>query len=72
MFYTVIEVQEMENGKRGVLATCHEGHEQALAKLYTVLAAAAVSALPYHAAWLLDSKGVTEEARVFDRRGTEA
>lgn len=72
MFYTVIEVQETESGKRGVLATCHEGHEQALAKLYTVLAAAAVSALPYHAAWLLDSNGVTEDVKVFDRRGAEA
>ena len=65
MFYTAVELQKTEQA--AVLATCYEDKEKAQAKFYTVLAAAAVSALPYHAAWLLRSDGVVEEQRVFDR-----
>ena len=69
MFYTVVELQETENVS--ALTNCYDDLPQALAKFYTVLAAAAVSALPYHAAWLLRSDGVVEEQRVFDRSGQQ-
>lgn len=67
MFYTVVELQKTEQAS--VLATCYEDKSQALAQYYTVLATAAVSTLPYHAAWLLRSDGVVEEQRAFDRGG---
>ena len=69
MFYTVVEIQKNESA--AVLATCYAEKEKAMAKYYTVLAAAAVSTLPYHAAWLLRSDGVVEEQRAFDRGGEE-
>lgn len=68
MFYLVIEVQASTDGKASTLVTSHDNKDQALAKLYSVLSAAAVSALPYHGAWLLNSNGVVEEVKIFDRK----
>jgi len=68
MFYTVLEVQEDVSGARGVIPVIYSDYEAALAKLYTVLAAAAASALPYHAGHILRSDGIITDGRVFDRR----
>lgn len=71
MFYVVLEVQEDVGGARGVIPVVYDDYNAALAKLYTILAAAAASALPYHAGFILRSDGIMTDGRVFDRRGQE-
>lgn len=68
IFYTTIENQLRENGSFGLLYDHFTDVNAAYAKLYTILAAAAVSGIPYHSAHLLRSDGIMIEGRVFDRR----
>lgn len=70
-FYTTIENQEREDGSRGLLYDHFIDETDALAKYYTVCAAAAVSGIPYHSAHILRSDGIMIEGRVFDRRVPE-
>ena len=68
IFYTTIENQLRDNGTFGLLYDHFTDVNAAYAKLYTILAAAAVSEIPYHSAHLLRSDGIMMEGRVFDRR----
>ena len=68
IFYIVIESQVDANGNKGLLYQYFDEVNAAYAKFYTILASAAVSALPYHAGILLNSSGISMECRVFDRR----
>ena len=68
VFYTVLEIQIDNNGNHGSLINNYDTFEAALAKLYTILAAAAVSGIPYHSGHILRSDGFIVEGRVFDRR----
>jgi len=67
-FYIVLEVQQDANGNRGAIPTIYGDEAQALAKFYTICAAAAVSGIPYHAAEIIRDDGIITEGRVFDRR----
>lgn len=69
-FYTTIENQLRSDGGRGLLYDHFDNLDAALAKLYTILAAAAISGLPYHSGHILRSDGILIEGRVFDRRVT--
>lgn len=71
-FYTTIENQIRNDESRGLLYDHFDDINQAYAKLYTVLAAAAVSGIPYHAGLMLDSAGNIVAGKVFDRRTGEA
>lgn len=71
-FYTTIENQERGDGSRGLLYDHFDDLNAALAKYYTVCAAAAVSAIPYHSAHILRDDGIMIEGRVFDRRDAQA
>lgn len=71
VFYTTIENQIRPDGSRGLLFDHYDDLDAALAKLYTVLAAAAVSGIPYHSGHILRSDGILIEGRVFDRRPVE-
>lgn len=70
-FYTTIENQVREDGTKGLLYDHFDSEEQAWAKFYTILAAAAVSGLPYHAGFLILDNGMVIGSRVFDRRTVE-
>lgn len=70
MFFTVIEVQN--SGTPAVLPWTFTEPAQAYAKFYAVLAAAAVSEIPYHACHIIRSDGTMIEGKVFDRRTAEA
>lgn len=59
MSYIVIELQTNANGTVGNIVTAYTDRNQAEQKYHTVLAAAAVSALPAHAAVLITSDGMT-------------
>ena len=69
MFYTVLEIQVMNNGAKSCIPVIYDSYDDALAKLYTVLAAAAKSTIPYHAAVVLNDSGAVTDGKVFDRRG---
>lgn len=68
IFYTTIENQLRNDGSFGLLYDHFTNVDQAYAKLYTILAAAAVSEIPYHSGHLLRSDGIMMDGRVFDRR----
>lgn len=67
-FYTTIENQVRNDGSKGLLYDHFDTYEAALAKLYTILAAAAVSKIPFHSGHILRSDGIMTDGRVFDRR----
>lgn len=67
-FYTTIENQVRNDGSKGLLFDHFSNLNAALAKYYTILAAAAVSDIPYHSGYLIRDDGIMIEGRVFDRR----
>lgn len=69
-FYTVIENQIRTDGGRGLLYDHFDTEISAYAKYYTILAAAAVSEIPYHSAHIIRDDGIMIEGKVFDRRTT--
>lgn len=72
-FYTTIENQIRTDGSYGLLYDHfydENAENAAYAKYYTILAAAAVSGIPYHAAYIIRDDGITIEGKVFDRRTT--
>lgn len=68
MFWTTIENQLRDNGTYGLLYDHFEDENRALAKYYSICAAAAVSGIPYHSAHLLASDGRMIRQEIFDRR----
>lgn len=69
--YTTLENQIRPDGSKGLLYDHFDTYEAALAKLYTILAAAAKSNIPYHSGHIYRSDGVLCDGRVFDRREAE-
>lgn len=67
-FYTTVENQVRNDGGRGLLYDHFDSLDAALAKYYTVCAAAAASGIPYHSACIIRDDGIMIEGRVFDRR----
>lgn len=55
--FLVIEIQTMAEDQVAYLVSTHKDGNLAESKYHTVLAAAAVSALPKHAAVILDEEG---------------
>lgn len=72
VFFTTIENQVREDGSKGLLYDHFDNYDAALAKLYTILAAAAVSEIPYHSGHIMRSDGILTDGRVFDRRTSPA
>lgn len=75
-FYIVIEIQIAADGTKGLLNNFYMEDSQqtnsaknrAYSKYFTVCAAAAISAIPYHAAMMIRSDGAIIEENVWDRR----
>ena len=55
--FIVVELQKDANGNVANIVTAHETQAEAESKYHSVLAAAAVSDLPVHAATLLSEEG---------------
>lgn len=66
--YTTIENQIRADGSRGVLYDHYTDRAQAESKYHTILAAAAVSDVPYHEALLFDCNGEISVRTAYDRR----
>lgn len=58
MQYIVIEIQTDANGTVGNIVEAFRDKNQAESRFHTILAAAAVSTVPVHAAALLTNEGV--------------
>jgi hypothetical protein len=74
-FYTTIENQKRSDGTYGLLydhfyeeENQAPAYDRALAKFFTICAAAAVSDIPYHEAVLLSSNSGFMRREVWDRR----
>lgn len=67
-FYTTVENQIRNDGSRGLLYDHFEDYNEALAKLYAILAEAATSEIPYHSGCIIRDDGIMTDGRVFDRR----
>lgn len=65
MTYIVIELQTMETGQVANIATAYDSLAAAQSKFHTILAAAALSGLPAHAALILDEEGVVQDHGCF-------
>ena len=70
-FYTTVENQYRSDGSFGLLFDHFWDKNAAYAKFFTICAAAAVSEIPYHAAYLIDSNVGVIEQREWDRREQE-
>lgn len=57
MKYVVLEIQTNQDGTVGALVSAYDSRNQAESAYHSVLASAALSGLPTHAAALLTSEG---------------
>lgn len=64
--YVVIEIQTMSNGQVACLATPYDSQMQAESSYHAVLAAAALSDLPRHAAVLMTSDGSVQMSQYYE------
>lgn len=69
--YVVVEIQTYTDGKIGSLVTGFDTYNEAASKYHTVLAAAAMSKLPVHAAVLLDNQGGARASQYFTHEQQE-
>lgn len=67
MKYIVVEIQTNSNGTIGTLITQKDTLNEAQSTYYSILASAALSALPTHAAVLMTNEGITLEFKAFVR-----
>lgn len=72
MTYVVLELQTGADGAVGSLVTAHASRGEAESKFHAVLAAAAVSALPAHAAVLMDSEGTVMGSQCYTHAAAAA
>ena len=64
--YIVIELQTNADGSIGNFVWAYSTKEDAFAKYHAVLSTAAISALPVHAAVILDNHGLQIAAQAFE------
>ena len=69
MKYIVIEIQTNQDGTVGSLVSSYDDRNQAESKFHSVMAAAAVSALPVHACQVMTNEGFTVNAGCYHHDG---
>jgi len=69
--YIVVEIQTNADGTVGNLVFAYAEKNEAYSKYHSILAAAAISALPKHAAVILQNDGLPLEFRCFEHGGRE-
>ena len=68
MFFVVYEVQQNANDVVSVIPTTKTDWNEALSTYYSICASAAISTIPYHAAYIIADDGSMRMCQVFDRR----
>lgn len=71
MKYLILELQTNADGTVGTIITQKDTLNEAQSTYYSILAAAALSALPVHAAVLMTNEGITLEFKAFVRNEEE-
>ena len=66
MKYLVMEIQTFEGGSISTPTFAYDNQQSALAKYYSILSSAATSALPYHAAVLMNNLGTVQMSDYFE------
>lgn len=69
--YIVIEIQVSEQGTAATIVTAYADYWTAQQKYHTILAAAAVSALPIHTAMIVSPYGDTITKQSYNRTTTD-
>ena len=69
--YIVMEIQTNSDGTVGTLVSAYADRSQAESKYHTILAAAAISALPCHSAVLLYQNGNVLATACYEHGGEE-
>lgn len=69
--YVVLEIQTNADGTVGNLVTAYEARSSAESAFHSVLAAAAISALPTHAAVLMTNEGSVIDSRCYTHEVSE-
>ena len=69
MKYILIELQTNRDGTVGNIVTAYDELSQAESAWHSVLAAAAISTLPVHAAVLINNLGEVVESRCYTHGG---
>lgn len=72
MKYIVMEIQTAADETVATLVTQKDTLSEAQSTYYMILASAAVSQIPYHAAVLLTNEGITLMSMGFDHREVES
>ena len=70
-FYIQFEVQVSKNGEKSVTPFVFDDLNAAYAKHYTILAAAAVSTIPYHASFIIGNTTGIIDSKIFYHRDEE-
>ena len=71
MKYIVLEMQTNAEGTVSTLVTQKDTLAEAQSTYYTILAAAAISQVPYHSGMLLTNEGILLLSMGFDHREVE-
>lgn len=66
-FWNVVEEQRFDDGKVATLSTPKENYNEAESAYYSILASAAISTIPYHAAYILESNRGVVMCKFYDR-----
>ena len=67
--YILVELQTSADGTVGNIVTAYDSRDAAESAWHSVLAAAAVSTLPVHAAVLVNARGEVVESRCYRHGG---
>lgn len=69
--YVVVEIQTNHDGTIGNLVTAYDDRNSAESAFHSILASAAISSLPLHAAVLLTSAGSLLDTRCYDHQSVD-
>lgn len=69
-FWLVVEAQGLSENTASALVTAYFDYAKAESAYYGVLSAAAISKIPYHAAFLIDSQKGQRMSKIYDRSNT--
>ena len=71
-FWTVTEIQKLENGAIVSQTFDRTDYNTALSVYYSSLSAGAINGIPYHATYLISSKRGVKMFNIYDRQNEEA
>ena len=71
-FWTVTEIQKLENGVIASQTFDRTDYNTALSVYYSSLSAGAINGIPYHATYLISSRKGVQKTNIYDRQEATA